>query len=246
MAKLLIIAAVVAASGAFSSLALIPTQQSPPPPPPPPEAPAPAVSPISVASGLGFTPEVLAAAGVNGTQTAAILANLADSATLVAALEGADESASSAGAALTAAQEAARGPFATEESPATVAAAADAYEAALAARTAARAALFDAATSGLGSEVKARLAHAATGLVHSVPISFTVVERSPEAWLDIQSALVAEARAARMSTTLSEDHATLLAAVRAEQAVIAAEMSLDGGLAGVQAAFAAATAPGGN
>ena len=241
MAKLLIIAAIVAASGAFSSLALISTQQSPPPP-----APGPAVSPISVASGLGFTPEVLAAAGVNGTQAAGILADLADSATLVAALEGADESASSAGAALTAAQEAARGPFATSQSPATVAAAQAAYETALTARAAARAALFDAATSGLGSEVKTRLAHATTAFVHNVPTSFTVVERSPEAWLDIQSALVAEARAARMSTTLLEDHAALLAAVRAEEAVVAAQTSLDGGLGSVQTAFAAAAAPGGN
>lgn len=238
MQRPMIIGAIVVASSAFSSFALLGSQQTPPPQ-------LPAVAPLDAAGRIGVTLETMAASGLSGSQAAAVLATLADSANLVAAFDNAELAVDSAGEALTAAKESARGPFANSESPAAVAVAEAAFQSALAARDAARSALFVAATAALAPGTQAKLAAAALNGAHSVPTAFTVVGRTPEAWLDIESALVAEARAARMGTTLAEEHSTLLAAVRAEEAVVAAQTSLDNGIAAVQAACSSVANPGG-
>lgn len=240
MSKPLVVGAVVLASSLFATLAVVAPH------------PAPSTSllisqaTVTTIHSIGLTEETLAAAGVTGIQATGILSNVAESPSLVSALASANGAADEAAAALTAAHEAARGPFATENSPSEVAAAQAAFETALANQAAARTSLFNAATEGLSGGTKAKLAAAATALTHQVPTAFMVVPRPPEAWTEIEVALRAEARAARMGTELSSEHSSLLTAIRTEEEVLAAQSALENGLASVQAAIATAAAgPGG-
>lgn len=68
-------------------------------------------------------------------------------------------------------------------------------------------------------------------------MSFRAVERSAEEWDLIENALKAEARAQRLQSALDEAQAALLAAVRSEAAVVAAEANLAGSLEAVRSAF---------
>lgn len=246
--KPLLVGSVVVASGVFAAFALTAPAPQTAPPPTPPAQPVVSTATVMTAHMLGFSTKSLAASGVTSQQATAILENIAESPTLVTALDSADEAASAAGQALTAAQETLRGPFATSESFAAVTTAQTAFSEAMTARLAARTALFNAATESLAPETKAKIVASTAGAVHRVPTEFTVVARTPEEWMSIEVALRAEARAVRLETTLAESHATLLAAVRSEEDVIAAETALASGLAGIETAYASAAAvqlPGG-
>jgi len=235
MLKLLLIGGTAVASSLLSFLALVA-------PNPVPTSPIAIDTPPGVAASIGLNPEAMAAAGLSAQQASTVIANLATSSALVSELQNADISATSAASTLTTAQEQARGPFATEQSPAAVAAAVAAFEQAIAVREEARIALVNAATAGLTSEAKARLAAITAASLHSVPTSFMVLTRTPEEWTTIEEALRAEARATRMEMTLAESHASLLAGTRADAGVIAAQASLTSNLAAIAAVVAAGDA----
>lgn len=237
MPKLVVIGAVALASTLFGALAIIT------PEPQPSTSPLNSVDPVEVANKLGLVEEVVAASGLNGSQTTGLLANLAESATLIAALSAADAAASEAGTALTAAQEAMRRSDGNDGAYEAAATAQAAFDQALAARITARTALFNAATEGLGSEAKVKLAALSAGLVHIVPREFTVLTMTPEEWVNVEAALRAESRASRMGTTLAEGQATLLHSIRTHADVVAAQGNLNNGIGAVESAFASASAP---
>lgn len=236
MPKLAIIAATAVASGLFGALAIVA------PEPMPSTSSLIGAAAVAHAASLGLTSETLAAAGLSGQQATTLLGAIAESDTLTVDLTNAETAASSAGAALTAAQEALRSSAGTEGEPEAVATAQAAFDQALAACATARTALFNAATAGLSSETKAKLAALSTGLVHNVPREFTVLTMSPEQWVSVEAALRAERRATRLSTTLAEEHATLLSSIRTNENVAAALTNLNNGLGAVETAFATATA----
>jgi hypothetical protein len=114
--------------------------------------------------------------------------------------------------------------------------------AATADRDAALAAIVTAATAGLSSDQKTALARIrANQSWKEVGVEFLVVERTEAQWVALRDALAAERIAAAAGDELPQATQTLLATARANESVAAAHASLGTNLAGVTAAWNAAT-----
>lgn len=87
--------------------------------------------------------------------------------------------------------------------------------------------LFNEVIGSLTSEQATRLQAWRSSVGHDVPAEFRVASRTPDEWNAIELALRAESRSARTGEPIPEQHSTLLAAVRADPAVMNAHNSLD-------------------
>lgn len=67
-----------------------------------------------------------------------------------------------------------------------------------------------------------------------VPAEFGAIERTDHEWNAIERALRAEARVQRLGGELAQEHAALLAAIREDEAVIAAQSAIAGNLAAIR------------
>jgi hypothetical protein len=114
--------------------------------------------------------------------------------------------------------------------------------AATADRDAALAAIVTAATAGLSSDQKTALARIrANQTWKEAGVEFLVVERTEAQWVALRDALAAERIAAAAGDDLPEATQTLLATARVNESVAAAHASLGTNLAGITAAWNAAT-----
>ena len=203
-------------------------------------SPSPSVVPQSVlsrAAEAGITAETLAASGATAPVATVLLHRLADAGGAAAALDAALAAADAAAAALTAAQDA----LAAEPGDAALAAARDGAQAVYAsAALAAESARVALRLEALGEDAAiyaAPLAVQWSAASRTVPTAFKAVERSAEQWDAIERALRAEARSQRLGAPLDAAHASLLASIRAEPAVVQAQAGLTESLAAIGVAF---------
>lgn len=194
---------------------------------------------LSVAARIGITPDALVICGFDATDAATMLSRL-DAVSTMRETLAADQAAADA-AAHTAAATAAqllRGP--DEEGLAAQ------HASNLAALASAQAEvqhelglLFIVATAGFDEGAVEQLQDMASRPRLNMAPEFRCVSMPDAQWRDVSCALVAERRAERRGESLDDDSASLLAAVRATQAVEAAASALQSGLQTVEAEFAA-------
>jgi hypothetical protein len=101
----------------------------------------------------------------------------------------------------------------------------------------ARDSLFTLATQQLTAECRDALLTWRNASMYAVPAEFRVLERTPEQWRFVEGALRAERRAERLQQPFEGEQVTMLAAMRADLDVIAADLRLNQHLANVQNAL---------
>lgn len=193
-----------------------------------------------LAGEFGLTAPSLVVAEVAGAQTTAvavILGRLADAENLRTAFDAQQQTVTQSGATVTALEK----QLSTNSSDGALV---QQYNMALSALASAedqlailRADLLDLALNELPSGQVNALAIWRSSLAFDVRASFRVAERSEEEWLAIIAALRAEQSAIRAGESLAGPPAALLASVRSEPAVIAAENRLTLYLSAAEQAF---------
>lgn len=201
---------------------------------------APSPQTVQLAARIGVTAESLVVAGFSANEAQSIVDELGTNGDYASALAAARSLVDTKAAALAAAEASLQG---SPENSELIAARNTARTELLAAQAAfraapaaARAALVASADSGK----KAILETYAAGAGRSAPPEFKAISRTNEEWTALESALRAEARAARRGEELASEKASLLSSARSNEDVAAAKTRLDNTLAAVKAAMAPA------
>lgn len=199
----------------------------PDPPVGPPSTPPALSNAAAIAIEVGVTPEAVAIAGATASQVQEWSASLAEATGLVGAVAEAKANVVVRATHLRAADAALRRLPGDEALVAARDSARSEMANAHAVLTEARAAARHEALQDGISAVEPIIITLATNARWLVPIEYRVAQRTPTEWEAIEIALRAEARAERSNESLGSGHATLLAAVRSDPAVIQAKANLD-------------------
>ena len=192
---------------------------------------------VALGAQIGITAEAVVVAGLEVAEVEQTLNRLSEASELCALLSDQKVAAAEMAASLTALREQI---MSTNDNDAVVAEHASvlsALAAQLATISATRQQLRDVALEGIAPAKRALLEVWRASGSYRAPGHFKVVSRSHADWKAIERALRAESRAVRRGETLDPEYAGLLAEVRSDPAVAAAEVQLELGLSVAEAVF---------
>ena len=182
----------------------------------------------------GLDTQALAAAGVPSQGIHAVLQAAADHMNAnPSAISGADATFAAAQVSADTLRRKVQSGLATPEEVSACQSAIAALASATSARQAALDATFNAATAGLSSEVRARLAMIRSNRSWGLPLELLTVERTEAQWVALRDALSNERIAAELSEEPDGAAQALLTAARSNGTVSAAKAALDTNLASV-------------
>jgi hypothetical protein len=190
-----------------------------------------------VAQGIGVSPEAMAACGVEASAVAAMFLRLGDCGETVDALRASQQDAATAAGQIAGLREQIMVEAECEGLLAELETAESALMSANQAVAAHTAQLWTVATNGLDQTSAARLAVYRGTSGRRAPNTYKVHSCEEGAWAAVETALIAEARAGRLGQELDGRHASVLAAVRGDAAVVQAGQQYDGLLATLRLLF---------
>lgn len=190
----------------------------------------------SVVVACGFDASTLAAAGLTIPDVESLISRVAQAPEQCSGFLALKAAVDAAGGSLAAARQAAAdgNSAIAEQIPALAAS----LESAVTALETARSTVRETAMSGMPSGQRSALDHVDAARQWKVPVEFKIVARTAEEWSEIEQAVRREARCIRVGQTIEPEHASLLASIRSESAVVAAASAVGQQRAAIEAVLA--------